>query len=1383
MVQYVEIGGRIRRCLSERTHSGTAPSAVSFVAGIVLVLLGVGSLAGQPVITGVTIPDVAMKINKVVTARIFVQSDSATVYTLYASNIGGHALGSLSKQDSTTYTATFTISENGTDYAAGDDIPTSVTLADGELTNTWSTPISHANDPIDANRPSDPTPSSTSHTVSVWDNDHTIDIAISGASDAGGTGVDGFDTAWDQNETWAVTKVKDQEETWAGNTFTATANGDWYFHIATVDNAGNWTSTEHLGPFRIDNTPPSIPANLSPANGAYTHDTSPTLSWGASTDSGGSGMRDTDTYRYVVDGTPSRSGYTTNTTYTPTLTEGVYAWRVRARDNAGNNSDYVADCTLTIDVTDPADPTPSSTSHTLNIWSNDASVDIAIAGASDPLSTGTSSGVDGFDTAWDQNAAWTAAEVKEQEETWPGGTFTATSDGDWYFHIATVDNAGNWTGTEHLGPFQIDTDPPAVISVVVDTDPMFEGGLTQQVIVTFDEAMDKGTDPTITFGAGTFTSNLDGALSVGDTMWAETFTLRDKDEEIAVVTVDVTGAKDAPGNDQEAYAEQDEFMIDTHAPTVTDISARYDLITDSLTGGGSQQSFLISFSEEMDQAFDPIFSFSPDVTSPPATLTHVLGMDDWSFDGTEFEASYDTHDAESDADDVSVGVTSGKDLAGNPMQNYTPEHEFEVDTLNPTVNSVTLSTKLITDVDVGGTLTVTIDYSEDMLASTDPRIAFSPNLDIMLPFQAGNSDWTDSDTYVASYTILDGNVSVLDDDITVSATQDLVGNIQEPYNYDNQLDVDTENPHFHDLAVTGGTVDDDCLCVVTFATKVTDPNGTMEPFDITVTDATLTNGAIGTVYDLSQTSDSQTTISITGKVDVEALTGCSAVVAITLDAVDSVGNAAVPQSQSSSVIDATSPTINDLMFNTDATYTVLETDYTVDDCCEIVVYFSANVTDNCCIAAGKVDVTVTLPTGNAILEDIAVDRMQNGQKRVDVTGSAVVRCLTSCPARVEVHVEASDCCGNSAVSVTTEPTEGLVWDEVAPISRDDPRQDVVMDESAILDSLVKVGVDRNGTYRLLIRQDVPVNLNVAANDSDNCSRNSYDPNTTCSGCDAALRIYDIVDVPRYGTATIMDAERTTREDTASIRYAPAKGYAGRDQFSYRIADACGNVSGETTVYVEVVARSSMEDLSLTTCNETSVEFDVTATDPWLDPDDPGAIPFEFSIVNPPAHGVVSGDLTKMVYTAAGATTAEIASATIVLTYTPATGHVGRDTMTVQCVDSFGDSTKAVIKVRVEDCTDEEEPPPIPVEPGVTLSMILPPSFRSILEGAWGSVLLVSVEDGVAYPGVMSASWDEAAGIYVLLVDTEGLTPGEYRMMIPLGNGETVELTIEVGEAE
>lgn len=71
--------------------------------------VSVAAFAAQPVITGVSIPNVSMKINDVVTATISVESDSATTFTLVSGDIGGYTLESLSKSNSTTYTATFTI--------------------------------------------------------------------------------------------------------------------------------------------------------------------------------------------------------------------------------------------------------------------------------------------------------------------------------------------------------------------------------------------------------------------------------------------------------------------------------------------------------------------------------------------------------------------------------------------------------------------------------------------------------------------------------------------------------------------------------------------------------------------------------------------------------------------------------------------------------------------------------------------------------------------------------------------------------------------------------------------------------------------------------------------------------------------------------------------------------------------------------------------------------------------------------------------------------------------------------------------------------------------------------------------------------------------------
>jgi peptide/nickel transport system substrate-binding protein len=104
--------------------------------------------------------------------------------------------------------------------------------------------------PLDTQAPTDPSLRSTSHTPGVASIDRTVDVAFEGAADDH-SGVDGFSFAWDRLPSAMPDAVKNAEETAAGTTSPSLGNGRWWFHLRTRDNAGNWTSTRHLGPFVI----------------------------------------------------------------------------------------------------------------------------------------------------------------------------------------------------------------------------------------------------------------------------------------------------------------------------------------------------------------------------------------------------------------------------------------------------------------------------------------------------------------------------------------------------------------------------------------------------------------------------------------------------------------------------------------------------------------------------------------------------------------------------------------------------------------------------------------------------------------------------------------------------------------------------------------------------------------------------------------------------------------------------------------------------------------------------------------------------------------------------------------------------------------------------
>ncbi|GAA3567052.1 hypothetical protein GCM10022265_16050 [Marinobacter xestospongiae] len=144
--------------------------------------------AGPEILT-VAIADVAMKVGDVVEATITVTDDQGDHYSGLSGTIGGFNLSNLNRVDNTTYTAQFTVVESGTDVAATDDLPVSLTLADtlGNRSATFDTPISQANDALDANSPAASAPqleATSDSGVSNTDNVTNLATATVGASGA-----------------------------------------------------------------------------------------------------------------------------------------------------------------------------------------------------------------------------------------------------------------------------------------------------------------------------------------------------------------------------------------------------------------------------------------------------------------------------------------------------------------------------------------------------------------------------------------------------------------------------------------------------------------------------------------------------------------------------------------------------------------------------------------------------------------------------------------------------------------------------------------------------------------------------------------------------------------------------------------------------------------------------------------------------------------------------------------------------------------------------------------------------------------------------------------------------------------------------------------------
>ncbi|MBI4092106.1 MAG: chitobiase/beta-hexosaminidase C-terminal domain-containing protein [Candidatus Levybacteria bacterium] len=148
----------------------------------------------------------------------------------------------------------------------------------------------------DTTPPTDPQDvHSTSHDIDTASSDNTITMAWTvagsapGATDAG-SGVDGYSFSFTTGVGDVPDVTKDAEEDTIGTTSDLLIDQSWWFHLRTVDNEGNWTSTVHVGPYIIDTTAPSSDIDYPVDEETYTEDSWNGEIQGTATDEPSSGV-------------------------------------------------------------------------------------------------------------------------------------------------------------------------------------------------------------------------------------------------------------------------------------------------------------------------------------------------------------------------------------------------------------------------------------------------------------------------------------------------------------------------------------------------------------------------------------------------------------------------------------------------------------------------------------------------------------------------------------------------------------------------------------------------------------------------------------------------------------------------------------------------------------------------------------------------------------------------------------------------------------------------------------------------------------------------------------------------------------------------------------
>ncbi len=183
----------------------------------------------------------------------------------------------------------------------------------------------------------------------------------------------------------------------------------------------------------------------------------------------------------------------------------------------------------------------------------------------------------------------------------------------------------------------------------------------------------------------------------------------------------------------------------------------------------------------------------------------------------------------------------------------------------------------------------------------------------------------------------------------------------------------------------------------------------------------------------------------------------------------------------------------------------------------------------------------------------------------------------------------------------------------------------------------------------------PVNINVAANDSD--PDNNLVPstaNTTCSGCST----------PSHGTLT--------NNGNGTFTYAPNAGFTGSDSFVYQICDSTG-LCDTATVNITVSASNAppvANNDSASTDEDTAVNINVAAND--TDPDGnlaPNTATTNCSACSTPSHGTLTNNGNGS------------------FTYQPAANYNGSDSFVYRICDSVGLCDTATVNITVNPVPD------------------------------------------------------------------------------------------------
>jgi hypothetical protein len=237
--------------------------------------------------------------------------------------------------------------------------------------------------------------------------------------------------------------------------FTASEDGEWWFHLLCEDRAGNLGAEAEHFRVRVDTQalPPRLSSPTHPVDGAWSNHARAQFSWEAPPDlSGIAGYHvSLDKNPSTVPG-PEGSQWCEAPSFSAELgQDGDWYLHVASCDLAGNSGSQAAHYLIRLDRRAEAPQVESPTHPDPARWVNSSNVELRWNIPRDD------SGITGYYTLFDQRPESVPSVHSGTHTLSNSASYGGKADGLWYFHIVSADLAGNVGAEACHFPVRIDT--------------------------------------------------------------------------------------------------------------------------------------------------------------------------------------------------------------------------------------------------------------------------------------------------------------------------------------------------------------------------------------------------------------------------------------------------------------------------------------------------------------------------------------------------------------------------------------------------------------------------------------------------------------------------------------------------------------------------------------------------------------------------------------------------------------------------------------------------------------------------------------------------------------------------------------------------------------